>query len=87
MFARPFASAESAARDYRAHAPWFHGLDDREVERAILFGEPAACRDKLERMRQELELALPIVDLSGLDEAAAERALDALAPAATARIS
>jgi alkanesulfonate monooxygenase SsuD/methylene tetrahydromethanopterin reductase-like flavin-dependent oxidoreductase (luciferase family) len=87
VFARPFADPASAAADYRAHAPWFGGLDDAQTERAILFGEAQACRAKLERMRQELGLALPIVDLTGLGEADTERALVALAPAAPARIS
>ncbi len=84
VFARPGASFEDAARDYRHHAPWFRGLDAGEIERAILYGEPRACRDKLARLREQLELALPIVDLTGLDEAGAERALEALAPAAHA---
>jgi hypothetical protein len=81
----PFADFEDAALDYRRTrlVPGSTG----EVERAILFGEPSACREKLARMREELGLALPIVDLAGLDEAGAERALDALAPAAPARIS
>jgi len=84
VFARPGASFEDAAREYRRHAPWFRGLDAGEVERAILYGEPQACRDKLAQLREQLGLALPIVDLSGLDEAGAERALEALAPAARA---
>jgi hypothetical protein len=84
VFARPGASFEDAARDYRRHAPWFRGLDAGEIERAILYGEPRDCRDKLARQREQLELALPILDLSGLDEAGAERALEALAPAAPA---
>lgn len=87
VFARPFAGFEEAARAYRRHAPWFHGLDPGEVERAILYGEPHACRDKLARLREELGLALPIVDLAGLDEVGAERALEALAPASQPRIS
>ena len=87
VFARPGASFEDAARAYRRHSPWFHGLAPAEVERAILYGEPASCRDKLARLREELDLALPIVDLTGLDEANALLALEALAPAAHARIS
>ena len=87
VFARPGTSFEDAARAYRRHAPWFHGLAPGEVERAILFGEPGSCREKLERMRAELDLALPVVDLTGLDEAGASRALEALAPALGARIS
>jgi alkanesulfonate monooxygenase SsuD/methylene tetrahydromethanopterin reductase-like flavin-dependent oxidoreductase (luciferase family) len=87
VFARPGASFEDAARAYRQHAPWFHGLDAAAVERAILYGEPEACREKLGRLREELDLALPIVDLTGLDEASAAGALEALAPAVHARIS
>jgi len=87
VFARPGATYEDAARDYRHHAPWFRGLAPGEVERAILYGDPSSCREKLERMRAELDLALPVVDLSGLDEARASSALEALAPASGGRIS
>jgi len=87
VFARPGESFEAAARAYRQLAPWFRGLGEDQVERAILYGEPEACREKLARVRQELDLALPIVDLTGLDEAGAGRALEALAPAAQARIA
>ena len=87
VFARPGASFEDAARAYRHHAPWYRGLAPAEVERAILYGDPASCRERLARLREELDLALPVVDLTGLDEARALQALEALAPAATARIS
>lgn len=87
IFARPGASAEETARAYSRHAPWFANLAPADVARAVLSGEPAACRDKLARMREELDLALPIVDLAGLDEAGAAGALEALAPASRAPIS
>ncbi|MGH7290560.1 MAG: LLM class flavin-dependent oxidoreductase, partial [Myxococcota bacterium] len=87
VFARPGASFEDAARACRRHAPWFQDLAPGEVERAILYGEPERCREKLERMRAELDLALPVVDLAGLDEAGATSALEALAPALSPRIS
>lgn len=87
VFARPGESFEAASRAYRHLAPWFHGLAPAEVERAILHGDPEACREKLSRMREELDLALPILDLTGLGEAAALGALEALAPARGARIS
>jgi alkanesulfonate monooxygenase SsuD/methylene tetrahydromethanopterin reductase-like flavin-dependent oxidoreductase (luciferase family) len=85
VFARPGASLDDAAHAYHRHAPWFHGLSAAEVERALLYGEPEACRERIERMRDELELALPVVDLTGLDEPGASAALEALAPAAGAR--
>jgi alkanesulfonate monooxygenase SsuD/methylene tetrahydromethanopterin reductase-like flavin-dependent oxidoreductase (luciferase family) len=86
VFARPGASFEDASRAYRRHVPWFRGLAPGEVERAILFAEPARCREKLERMRAELDLALPVIDLAGLDEAGAADALELLAPATSGRI-
>ncbi len=87
VFSRPGASFEDASRAYRRHAPWFRGLAVAEVERAILYGDPGGCRERLARLREDLDLALPIIDLTGLDEDDAARALDALAPAGDARIS
>ena len=86
VFSRPGASVDDALHAYRRHAPWFRDLSPTEAERAVLYGEPERCRERLERMRDELGLALPIVDLSGLDEPGALAALEALAPASTARI-
>jgi alkanesulfonate monooxygenase SsuD/methylene tetrahydromethanopterin reductase-like flavin-dependent oxidoreductase (luciferase family) len=86
VFSRPGEPLEAALHDYRRHAPWFRDLSPEQAERAVLYGEPARCRERLERMRDELDLALPIVDLTGLDEARALAALEALAPAAAARI-
>ena len=82
VFARPGASRDDALRDYRRHVPWFRELPDDPAADAILWGEPARCRDRLARMRSELDLALPIVDLAGLPEPDAARALEALAPEA-----
>jgi alkanesulfonate monooxygenase SsuD/methylene tetrahydromethanopterin reductase-like flavin-dependent oxidoreductase (luciferase family) len=87
IFARPGASAEDASRAYARHAPWFASLAPADAARAVLSGEPEACREKLERMRDELALELPIVDLAGLDEAGAAAALEALAPASRPPIS
>lgn len=87
VFARPGANFDDASRAYRRHAPWFRGLAASEAERAILYGEPERCREKVARLREELDLALPIIDLTGLDETGAMSALEALAPAGSARIS
>jgi alkanesulfonate monooxygenase SsuD/methylene tetrahydromethanopterin reductase-like flavin-dependent oxidoreductase (luciferase family) len=86
VFARPDEPLDAALHAYRRHAPWFRDLTPADAERAVLYGEPARCRERLERMRDELDLALPIVDLTGLDEPRALAALEALAPAAGARI-
>ena len=87
VFARPGASRADALRDYRRHAPWFRALPDAEAGDAILWGEPARCRERLESLRRELAITLPIADLSGLAEPDAARALDALAPASVPRIA
>ncbi|HXZ85374.1 MAG TPA: LLM class flavin-dependent oxidoreductase [Myxococcota bacterium] len=87
VFARPGAARDDAVSAYRRCAPWFGALRADEAARAVLWGEPARCHETLARMRSELGLALPIADLSGLDEAEAGRALAALAPASLERMS
>ncbi|MFI5315270.1 MAG: LLM class flavin-dependent oxidoreductase [Myxococcota bacterium] len=87
IFARPGESLDAALAAYQRHAPWFRDLSPSEQRDAVLWGEPQRCRDRLARLRAELGVALPIADLSGLDEAGAERALAALAPAGDRRIS
>jgi alkanesulfonate monooxygenase SsuD/methylene tetrahydromethanopterin reductase-like flavin-dependent oxidoreductase (luciferase family) len=87
IFARPGASLDAALAAYRRHVPWFGDLSPAEQGDAVLWGEPERCRARLSEMRAELDVALPIADLAGLDEASAERALVALAPAADRRIS
>jgi alkanesulfonate monooxygenase SsuD/methylene tetrahydromethanopterin reductase-like flavin-dependent oxidoreductase (luciferase family) len=86
VFARPAAGLDEAAAAYHHHAPWFRGLAREQIARAILHGPPERCREQLERMREELDLALPVVDLTGLDEANARTALEWLAPAGARRI-
>lgn len=80
IFARPGDTRESALAAYRRHSPWFAGLSEAEMSDAVLWGEPARCRERIAQLREELHLALPIADLSGLDEPAAERALRSLVP-------
>jgi alkanesulfonate monooxygenase SsuD/methylene tetrahydromethanopterin reductase-like flavin-dependent oxidoreductase (luciferase family) len=87
VFARPDESIEQAARAYRKHCPWFAAVPDSELTQALLWGEPARCRDRLDALRSELCVARPILDLIGLGEAAAARALEALAPAKSRSIS
>jgi len=87
IFARPGASLDAALAAYQRHVPWFRDLSPAEQSGAVLWGEPERCRARLAEMRAELDVALPIADLSGLDEAGAERALLALAPAGDRRIS
>jgi len=87
VFARPDASATEALAAYRKLCPWFAGHPPERLERALLHGDPATWPARLAELRGELGIALPVVDLSGLDEAAARHALLALAPAKPPRMS
>ena len=84
IFARPGEDPGDPAllAAYRRFNPWFAGIPDDELAGAVLAGDPADCRRRLDALRAELGLALPILDLTGLPRDAARRALDALAPAA-----
>ncbi len=84
IFARPGADPADPAllASYRRFNPWFGSIPDAELAPAVLAGEPSRCRERLEHLREELGLALPIVDLTGLPRDAARQALDALAPSA-----
>jgi alkanesulfonate monooxygenase SsuD/methylene tetrahydromethanopterin reductase-like flavin-dependent oxidoreductase (luciferase family) len=82
IFARPGEDPADPAllAAYRRFNPWFGGIPDAELAGAVLAGAPADCRRRLDALRAELDLALPILDLTGLSHDAARRALDALAP-------
>ena len=45
-----------------------------------MIGSPRQCRERLAEIAYELQLALPVVDLSGLDAGASRAVLEALAP-------
>jgi alkanesulfonate monooxygenase SsuD/methylene tetrahydromethanopterin reductase-like flavin-dependent oxidoreductase (luciferase family) len=82
VFARPGEDPRDPAvlAAYRRFNPWFAAVPDPVLAGAILAGPPAGCRSRLDALRDELGLALPIADLTGLGVDAARRALDALAP-------
>jgi alkanesulfonate monooxygenase SsuD/methylene tetrahydromethanopterin reductase-like flavin-dependent oxidoreductase (luciferase family) len=81
IFVRPGEDPRDPAllAAYRRFNPWFGGIPDAELAGAIVAGEPGDCRRRLDALRGELRLALPIADLTGLASDAARRALDALA--------
>ena len=87
VFARPGATLEQAAADYRRCCPWFADLSESVVGEALLFGERVACRERLAELPRRLGVDLPILDLAGLDERNTRIALDALAPAAPGNLS
>jgi alkanesulfonate monooxygenase SsuD/methylene tetrahydromethanopterin reductase-like flavin-dependent oxidoreductase (luciferase family) len=82
VFTRPGADPRDPAllAAYRRFNPWFRAVPDVELAGAIVAGEPVECRRRLDALRKELGVALPIVDLTGLPRDAARRALDAVAP-------
>ncbi len=83
IFTRPGATPGDPAllASYRRFNPWFGAIPDAQLSAAIVAGPPRECRARLDALRSELQLALPIADLTGLPRDAARRALDALAPA------
>jgi alkanesulfonate monooxygenase SsuD/methylene tetrahydromethanopterin reductase-like flavin-dependent oxidoreductase (luciferase family) len=87
VFARPDAAPGDALAAYRKLCPWFAGYPAERLERALLCGDPARWPSRLAELASELGVDLPIVDLSGLDEGQARRALLALAPAKRPQMS
>ena len=48
--------------EFRRLNPWFSDVPDADLPRAVVAGSPEACRARLEQIREELSLALPVVD-------------------------
>jgi alkanesulfonate monooxygenase SsuD/methylene tetrahydromethanopterin reductase-like flavin-dependent oxidoreductase (luciferase family) len=82
LFARPGWDPRSAAlaAEYRRWNPWFAGVADHEIAPAVVAGSPDTCRARIAEITAELELAEPVLDLSGLPAAEARDAIEALAP-------
>jgi alkanesulfonate monooxygenase SsuD/methylene tetrahydromethanopterin reductase-like flavin-dependent oxidoreductase (luciferase family) len=83
VFARPDRAVDDAslAGEFRRWHPWFRSLPDRDLGEAILAGPASGCRDRIARVRNDLGIDLPVLDLAGLSHPEAERALEALASA------
>ncbi len=64
---------------YRRWNPWFDGLSDAEVDAALLLGPASRLADRLATLRDAHDIAIPVIDLSGLDYDAARQSIDALA--------
>jgi alkanesulfonate monooxygenase SsuD/methylene tetrahydromethanopterin reductase-like flavin-dependent oxidoreductase (luciferase family) len=77
--ADPDDSAVQAA--FRRWNPWFSSISDAELREAIVAGPIPECRARIAAIRRELHIDLPILDLSGLDRAEAERVMTELAGA------
>jgi alkanesulfonate monooxygenase SsuD/methylene tetrahydromethanopterin reductase-like flavin-dependent oxidoreductase (luciferase family) len=87
VFARPGASAPAAAAAYRRLCPWFGGLSAQQSERAVLGGDPLQWPARLGELAAELAVDLVVLDLIGLDEAAAARAIAAFPQALPPQMS
>ena len=83
VLARPDRGVDDASllSEFRRWHPWFRGLPDGEVNQAILAGPALQCRDRIARVRSDLGIDLPVLDLAGLLQPEAESALEALAGA------
>ncbi|MDJ0846907.1 MAG: LLM class flavin-dependent oxidoreductase [Myxococcota bacterium] len=81
LFTRVDLDPEDALGEFRRLNPWFGEIPDQELRPALLVGEPARVRQSVRERASELGLALPILDLSGVEAPRARRLLDALGPA------
>jgi alkanesulfonate monooxygenase SsuD/methylene tetrahydromethanopterin reductase-like flavin-dependent oxidoreductase (luciferase family) len=74
--------SEAAVRAaYRRWNPWFGAVPDEELAEAIVAGPAGQCRERLNAIRGQLGIDLPVLDLTGLDRAGAERVMENLAGA------
>ena len=79
LFTRPEPLPPGAAlAEFRRWNPWFRDLPDAELAPAIAVGKPSECRERIAMLADQLDLEMPILDLSGLEPARARDALDAL---------
>ena len=71
--------------EFRRLNPWFAAIPEAELAEGLVAGPAAACRARLEEIREELGVGLPVVDLSGLPEGQAADQMEALAAAPNLR--
>ncbi len=85
VFARPGRDPEdrSLRAEFLHWNPWYADLPEGELEEGIVAGSPEGCRMRIETIRRELRVDLPVLDCSGLPFDAARQTLDALAPGET----
>jgi alkanesulfonate monooxygenase SsuD/methylene tetrahydromethanopterin reductase-like flavin-dependent oxidoreductase (luciferase family) len=69
---------QTALQEFRRLNPWFADLPDAEVAPALVVGSAAHCRERLVALARDFGLDLPVIDLSGMDAAAARNTLEAI---------
>ena len=81
LFARPACAADDprALAEFRALNPWFARVPDAALADALLVGGAQHARARLAKLRAELRLDLPVLDVTGLALDDARRALDVFA--------
>lgn len=82
IFTRVDGALDPAAAlpQFRRLNPWFDWIPDDQIAPSLVVGPAGACRERLAGIAEAFGLALPTVDLSGLDASASRLALEALAP-------
>jgi alkanesulfonate monooxygenase SsuD/methylene tetrahydromethanopterin reductase-like flavin-dependent oxidoreductase (luciferase family) len=78
IFARPQLSGAAALAEFRRWNPWFRDIPDSELVPALAVGSPADCRERIAMLARELDLEMPVIDLSGLDGVHAREAIEVL---------
>jgi alkanesulfonate monooxygenase SsuD/methylene tetrahydromethanopterin reductase-like flavin-dependent oxidoreductase (luciferase family) len=81
LFTRIEGDPKRSLAEFRRLNPWFRSIPDAEVTPALLLGDAPGCLARIREVSAELQLALPVLDLSGLEAGATRRLLEALAPA------
>jgi alkanesulfonate monooxygenase SsuD/methylene tetrahydromethanopterin reductase-like flavin-dependent oxidoreductase (luciferase family) len=69
---------QAALQEFRRLNPWFGDVPDAEIAPALVVGSAAHCRERLAALASDFGLDLPVIDLSGMDAAAARRTLEAI---------
>ena len=77
---QPSEDPREALPAFRRLNPWFHWIPDAEVAESLVVGSGEACWAKLTMLARDLQLTLPIIDLSGLEAAESHRCLERLSP-------
>jgi len=81
LFTRIEGDPDRSLAEFRRLNPWFRSIPDAEVAPALVLGDPPRCRSRIREISAELALALPVLDLSGLEAGATRRLMEALGPA------
>jgi hypothetical protein len=82
LWVRPGRDARERAvqQEFLYWNPWHAWIPKGELPDAIVAGSTEACRARIESVRADFAVDLPVLDLSGASPDAARQILDAMAP-------